>query len=339
MAHDNDWLARAVAQQKSFENVFGTGIAEAIGNELKRLGSHKEIPTSTVTQEEMHELERYALLGNLLNNKLYRGLRDIVRLPNSITNSTLKLKEQRYRQIHALMHLANFLRQTRAGDDVARLFGDLANALFGLDIGIPHPMLFDTFNWKGRHHDRSDVTNLRVIAGCGVEYLLRGEITRREIKQRERRYSNDFPGLKILKRRGKSGPGKAEPDGRKEASEITLGSSLLRWRDAVMYDATGTPKGIQYPVAAGRARYFREIVLGDPALSLHEKDLVTQKRLRELFIQHGEFLLQSASDQAAQLPQSPKNKKTWPAKHGYRLTRSQMVRVREWIKNRYSEKK
>jgi hypothetical protein len=137
----------------------------------------------------------------------------------------------------------------------------LSTALDDLQRGIVHPMLMPK-KPSGRLADRSDIWRVRVKAGCGVECLMRGGLSRHQAAQRA---AKQFPALKNLLRTG-----------------TTLKTALLRWRDAVMRGP------LNDVVARGAAREFRDFLKRGG----HQLD-------REKFTALGEKYLKSASDRAA----------------------------------------
>jgi hypothetical protein len=170
-------------------------------------------------------------------------------------------EELRGRHVLALATLGKFLRTTGAPKDVADQFYTLSAALNDLQRGIVHPMLRPK-KPTGRLADRSDIWRVRVIAGCGVECLIRGGLFRDQAAQRA---AKQFPSLKNLLRTG-----------------TTLKTALLGWRDAVMRGP------LNDVVARGAAREFRDFL-----------KRVGHQLSREKFTALGEKYLKSASEHAA----------------------------------------
>jgi hypothetical protein len=221
---------------------------------------------------------RGALLGEPLR-KTYQSLKEIVRLPSSVALD--QIKELRWRQVNALMCMADFLKRTSAGNDVANIFADLAVALNELDVGIVHPMLEVSKKIGplgspigGRSNDRSDVWMLRVLAANGVECFIRSGCSRAKAAGQ---VANEFPELKKLLR-----PSSGSPSNKRRP--ISLENSLLSWYDAA---ARGT---LVDPVATSSAREFREHI-----------EAIAAQLSSEQMVAFGKNLLRSASDQAAKL--------------------------------------
>jgi hypothetical protein len=177
------------------------------------------------------------------------------------TEALAPFEELRGRHILALAIVGKFLRTTGAPKDIADQFYTLSAALNDLQRGIVHPMLMPK-KPTGRRADRSDIWRVRVTAGCGVECLMRGSLSRHEAAKRA---AKQFPALKNVLRTG-----------------TTLKTALLRWRDAVM---RGPLKDV---VARGAAHEFRDFL-----------KRVGHQLTREQFTASGEAYLKSASDRAA----------------------------------------
>ena len=181
---------------------------------------------------------------------------------NSVSREALApFEELRGRHVLALAIVGKFLRTTGAPKNIADQFYTLSAALNDLQRGIVHPMLMPK-KPSGRLADRSDIWRVRVKAGCGVECLMRGGLSRNQAAQRA---AKQFPALKNLLRTG-----------------TTLKTALLRWRDAVMHGP------LNDVVARGAAREFRDFLKRDG----HQLS-------REKFTALGEKYLKSASDRAA----------------------------------------
>lgn len=250
-----------------------------------------------------------ALLGELLR-KAYQSLQEIARLPSSVALDPTK--ELRLRQINALMLLASFLKRTGAGNDVADLFADMAIALYGLDVGIDHPM-FEVSKKigplgspiGGRSNDRSDVWTLRVLAANGLECLIRSGCSREKAVGR---IANEFPGLKKLLR-----PSTGSPSNKRRP--ISLENSLLSWHDAAAHGTLGDP------AATGSALEFRKHI-----------EAFAAQFSSEQMVAFGKNFLRSAADQAAKLLPTTAAKKR--SKEGIllrRLTPSQTKAFDKWI--------
>jgi hypothetical protein len=177
------------------------------------------------------------------------------------TEALAPFEELRGRHILALAIVGKFLRTTGARKDIADRFYALSAALNDLQRGIVHPMLMPK-KTTGRLPDRSDIWRVRVNAGCGVECLMRGGLSRDEAAKRA---AKGFPALKNLLRTG-----------------TTLKTALLRWRDAVMRGP------LNDVVARGAAREFRDFL-----------KRIGHQLSREEFTALGEKYLKSASDRAA----------------------------------------
>jgi hypothetical protein len=169
-------------------------------------------------------------------------------------------EELRGRHVLALAIVGKFLRTTGAPKDIADQFYTLSAALNDLQRGIVHPMLMPR-KLTGRLADRSDIWRVRVAAGCGVECLMRGGLSRH---QAARRAAKQFPALKNLLRTG-----------------TTLKTALLRWRDAIILGP------LNDVVARAAAQEFRDFL----------KRVGNQTRAQ--FTAMGERYLKSASDRAA----------------------------------------
>jgi hypothetical protein len=202
-------------------------------------------------------------------------------------NSELSWSALRGRYIYALHAIAEFLGKNSKDAETSQRFIYLASALDALDAGAVHPVL--KHKGGGRPRDISEVSELQALAGSGVECLLRAGVTRKEIKDASRKYARRFPGLVHLVRSGRSGP--------KRDSDISLGGSMLSWRDRVMEADKVRKVGgkrkrgphFQDPIAAGRAQEFRNFIKDKGQWPL------------DRFRQGAERLLQSASNKAAKL--------------------------------------
>jgi len=170
-------------------------------------------------------------------------------------------EELRGRYVLALAIVGKFLRTTGARKDIADQFYALSAALNDLQRGIVHLMLAPK-KPTGRLGDRSDIWRVRVNAGCGVECLMRGGLSRNEAAKRAAR---GFPALKNLLRTG-----------------TPLKTALLRWRDAVMRGP------LNEVVARAAAQEFRNFL-----------ERVGHELTREQFTAIGETYLKSACDSAA----------------------------------------
>jgi hypothetical protein len=179
------------------------------------------------------------------------------------TEALAPFEELRGRHILALAIVGKFLRTTGARKDIADQFYALSAALHDLQRGIVHPMLAPK-KPTGRLGDRSDIWRLRVNAGCGVECLMRGGLSRDEAAKRA---AKGFPALKNLLRTG-----------------TTLKTALLRWRDAVMRGP------LNEVVARAAAQEFRDFL-----------ERVGHRLTKEQFTASGEAYLKSACDRAATL--------------------------------------
>jgi hypothetical protein len=245
---------------------FGTGIAEAVGEEIK-------VPFETGTSADVGEStkDRYAAESLAM---LIQGLQNAYQLPGK--DGTLDpAVEMRLRHIHALMWLAQFFKKSGKGNDVANRFADLATALWGLKDGVVHPVLAANRS-RGRSADRSDIWTLRILAANGLECLLRSNVYSSQ-QEASAAAAKEYPELKKLMRpKGDAGVNKRK--------KITLASSLRSWRNAV---ARGKVKD---SVANGFAQEFLAFIAVFAEISSSQQ-----------LVDFGRKYLKSASDQAAKL--------------------------------------
>jgi hypothetical protein len=117
------------------------------------------------------------------------------------------------RYMLALTHIAEFVRDTGMGNDIANDLCRLALAIGDLNIGIVHPVL-QKKNYENRAPDRSDVWHVRAMLVTAYEYLRAGGMTK-------------TAALAVIQQEG-AGLGNVLATVRGESA--SLYSSLIEWR-------------------------------------------------------------------------------------------------------------